>query len=161
MGQAAKLVLPMEGWNDGDEDEAATFAGVQGEGGVGRDPWRANDGGVVGTHGVHATVIVGWKKQAIEGMAASFSGKGEATPAVSASGGDKAACQERSSDCGADIGIADGGRSARGRARFFAARVAGMSVAERRAMIDPAYRQAVDRAAVRAELSGFRVWPVG
>ncbi len=34
-------------------------------------------------HGVHATVIAGWKKQAIEGMAASFSGRGEAIEAVS------------------------------------------------------------------------------
>lgn len=34
-------------------------------------------------HGVHATVIAAWKKQAIEGMAASFSGKAEALEAAS------------------------------------------------------------------------------
>ena len=34
-------------------------------------------------HGVHATVIAGWKKQAIEGMAATFSSRREAIEAVS------------------------------------------------------------------------------
>ena len=72
-------------------------------------------------HGVHATVIAGWKKQAIEGMSASFSGRSEAIEAVSASGGDEAARQERSSDRGADIGVADGGRPARGQLRFLRA----------------------------------------
>jgi len=34
-------------------------------------------------HGVHQTMIAGWKRQAIEGMAASFSGKPEAVAACS------------------------------------------------------------------------------
>lgn len=34
-------------------------------------------------HSVHQTMIAGWKKQAIEGMAASFSGKLEAAAACS------------------------------------------------------------------------------
>lgn len=34
-------------------------------------------------HGVHATVIATWKRQAIEGMTASFSGKAEALEAAS------------------------------------------------------------------------------
>ena len=29
-------------------------------------------------HGIHQTLIAGWKRQAIEGMAATFSGKAEA-----------------------------------------------------------------------------------
>ena len=34
-------------------------------------------------HGIHQTMIAGWKRQAIEGMAASFSGKPEAASAAS------------------------------------------------------------------------------
>lgn len=34
-------------------------------------------------HGVHQTMIATWKRQAVEGMAATFSGKLEATKAVS------------------------------------------------------------------------------
>ena len=34
-------------------------------------------------HGVHQTMIAGWKRPAIEGMALSFSGKPEATSAAS------------------------------------------------------------------------------
>lgn len=34
-------------------------------------------------HGVHQTMIATWKRQAVEGMAATFSGKSEATQAVS------------------------------------------------------------------------------
>lgn len=34
-------------------------------------------------HGVHQTMMAGWKRQAIEGMAASFSGKQDATAASS------------------------------------------------------------------------------
>ncbi len=37
---------------------------------------------LVSKHGVHQTMISAWRKQAIEGMAASFSGKAEATPVV-------------------------------------------------------------------------------
>lgn len=39
---------------------------------------------LVSKHGVHQTMISAWRKQAIEGMAASFSGKAEATPLVEA-----------------------------------------------------------------------------
>lgn len=35
-------------------------------------------------HGVHQTMIAPWKRQAIEGMAATFSGKAVAEPATSA-----------------------------------------------------------------------------
>ncbi|AQS83864.1 transposase [Acetobacter aceti] len=35
-------------------------------------------------HGVHQTMIAQWKRQTIEGMAASFSGKAVAEPATSA-----------------------------------------------------------------------------
>ena len=35
-------------------------------------------------HGVHPTMIATWKKQAIEGMAATFSGKTESSQAASA-----------------------------------------------------------------------------
>jgi len=35
-------------------------------------------------HGVHQTMIAQWKRQAIEGMAATFSGKAVAEPATSA-----------------------------------------------------------------------------
>jgi transposase len=34
-------------------------------------------------HGVHATMITAWKRQAIEGMAAAFGGKKEPTAATS------------------------------------------------------------------------------
>ena len=37
---------------------------------------------LVSKHGVHQTMINAWRKQAIEGMAASFSGKVEAAPVV-------------------------------------------------------------------------------
>lgn len=33
-------------------------------------------------HGIHHTMIAAWKKQAIEGMATTFSGAGEATKAA-------------------------------------------------------------------------------
>lgn len=35
-------------------------------------------------HGIHHTLIAGWKRQAIEGMAATFSGKTEAAAATGA-----------------------------------------------------------------------------
>lgn len=35
-------------------------------------------------HGIHHVMIANWKRQAIEGMAASFSGKAEAPPAATA-----------------------------------------------------------------------------
>ena len=34
-------------------------------------------------HGVHPTMIAAWKRQAVEGMAATFSGKAEAVQAAS------------------------------------------------------------------------------
>ena len=34
-------------------------------------------------HGIHQTMIAAWKKQAIEGMAATFSGKAEVAQAMS------------------------------------------------------------------------------
>ena len=34
-------------------------------------------------HGIHQTMIAAWKRQAIEGMASTFSGKAEAAPATS------------------------------------------------------------------------------
>ena len=34
-------------------------------------------------HGIHQTMIATWKRQAIEGMSATFSGKAEATSAAS------------------------------------------------------------------------------
>ncbi len=34
-------------------------------------------------HGIHQTMIAAWKKQAVEGMAATFSGKSEAVQATS------------------------------------------------------------------------------
>jgi transposase len=34
-------------------------------------------------HGIHQTMIATWKKQAVEGMAATFSGKAEAVQATS------------------------------------------------------------------------------
>jgi len=34
-------------------------------------------------HGIHQTMIAAWKKQAVEGMAATFSGKAEAVQATS------------------------------------------------------------------------------
>lgn len=34
-------------------------------------------------HGVHQTMIAAWKRQAVEGMAATFSGKSEAAKAAS------------------------------------------------------------------------------
>ena len=34
-------------------------------------------------HGIHQTMIAAWKKQAIEGMASTFSGKAEAAQATS------------------------------------------------------------------------------
>ena len=40
-------------------------------------------------HGVHQTMIAQWKRQAIEGMAATFSGKAVAEPATSAAGVEK------------------------------------------------------------------------
>lgn len=35
-------------------------------------------------HGIHHTMIAAWKKQAVEGMAATFAGKAEAVTAASA-----------------------------------------------------------------------------
>ena len=34
-------------------------------------------------HGIHQTMVAAWKKQAIEGMSATFSGKAEAAQAMS------------------------------------------------------------------------------
>jgi len=38
---------------------------------------------LVAKHGIHQTMIAAWKKQAVEGMAATFSGKAEAVQATS------------------------------------------------------------------------------
>jgi transposase len=38
---------------------------------------------LAGRHGVHPTLIAAWKRQAIEGMAGTFSGKAEAVQAAS------------------------------------------------------------------------------
>lgn len=38
---------------------------------------------LAGKHGIHQTMIATWKKQAVEGMAATFSGKAEAVQATS------------------------------------------------------------------------------
>ena len=35
-------------------------------------------------HGIHQVMIANWKKQAIEGMAATFSGKAQASPGTTA-----------------------------------------------------------------------------
>jgi len=40
-------------------------------------------------HGVHQVMIANWKRRAIEGMAASFSGKSESGPATTAADIDK------------------------------------------------------------------------
>jgi transposase len=40
-------------------------------------------------HGVHHTMIATWKRQAIDGMASTFSGKTEAAPAATAADIDK------------------------------------------------------------------------
>jgi transposase len=40
-------------------------------------------GELAAKHGIHQTMIAGWKRQAIEGMAASFSGRPEAAAACS------------------------------------------------------------------------------
>jgi transposase len=38
---------------------------------------------LAGKHGIHQTMIAAWKRQAIEGMAATFSGKSEAASTAS------------------------------------------------------------------------------
>jgi transposase len=38
---------------------------------------------LAGKHGIHQTMIAAWKKQAVEGMAVTFSGKAEAVQATS------------------------------------------------------------------------------
>jgi transposase len=40
-------------------------------------------GELAAKHGIHQTMIATWKRQAVEGMAATFSGKSEATQAAS------------------------------------------------------------------------------
>ena len=84
MGRVVKLVSPMEGRSDvvtktrrrhSPEFKAkVALDAIRGE---------LTMAELSARHGVHATVIATWKRQAIEGMAASFSGKGEAIEAVS------------------------------------------------------------------------------
>ena len=38
-------------------------------------------------HGIHPTMIATWKRQAIEGMAATFSGKAASAPSAKSGGG--------------------------------------------------------------------------
>lgn len=54
--------------------------GFQGEGGVGGDLTLAE---LAAKHGVHHAMIAAWKRQAIEDMASTFSGGGEAARAAS------------------------------------------------------------------------------
>lgn len=65
-------------------DEEALQRGFQGEGSaaIRGDLTLAE---LAAKHGVHHTMIAAWKRQAIEGMANTFSGAGDAAKAVSES----------------------------------------------------------------------------
>jgi putative transposase len=76
---------------------------------------------LVSRQSVHQTLINAWKRQAVEGMAAVFSGKAEAAETARGRGG-KAARQDR------PVG---------GGAGFFAQGLRSMSVGRRREMIEP------------------------
>ena len=88
-------------------------------------------------HGVHQTMVSEWKRQAMEGLAAVFSGKAEAKAKSPGRRGGEAARQDR---------------PAGGGAGFFGESLRSMSVDRRRTMIEPGSPAAVDRAAVRAGL---------
>ena len=83
-------------------------------------------------HGIHHTMIAAWKRQAVEGMSATFSGAGEMAKAATEADLEKAACQDRATCRGAG---------------FFSQSLRSMSVARRRSMIDPAH----DRLSISAQ----------
>ena len=65
------------------DDEEALQRGFQGEGGAGGDPGDLTLAELAAKHGVHHTMIASWKRQAIDGMASTFSGAGDAARAAS------------------------------------------------------------------------------
>ena len=80
-GQSDKLGSPIRKDGPDDGEQETVFGGVQGEGGAGGDPGRADGVAARGQARVHQTLINAWKKQAVEGMAGVFSGKAEAAEA--------------------------------------------------------------------------------
>lgn len=65
-------------WYGNQDDEKALQRGFQGEGGVGSDPGDLMLAELAARHGVHHTMIAPLKRQAIAGMAGTFSGAGNA-----------------------------------------------------------------------------------
>jgi len=111
-------------WYGHEDDEEALQRGFQGEGGAGGDPGRPDAGELAAKHGVHHTMIAAWKRQAIEGMANTFSGAGDAAKAVSESELEK---------LHAKIGQLVVKRD------FFSESPRSMSVDRRRAMVEPTH----------------------
>ncbi len=86
-------------------------------------------------HGIHQTMIAAWKRQAIEGLASTFSGKAEAAQATGEAELTRLARQDR------PVGGGTG---------FFGEGLRSMSVERRREMIEASHPAPVGRPAVRA-----------
>jgi transposase-like protein len=77
-------------------------------------------------HGVHHTMVASWKRQAIDGMANTFSGAGVCGQDCQRERCGKAALQDRATGSGAG---------------FFSERLRSMSVDRRRGMVEPAHHR--------------------
>jgi transposase len=69
-------------WYGNEDDEKALQRRFQSQGGAGGDPTLAE---LAAKHGVHHTMIASSKRQAIDGMAGTFSGAGDVARAASES----------------------------------------------------------------------------
>ena len=73
-------------WYGNENDEKALQRRFQSQGGAGSDPRGDLTLAELATkHGVHHTMIASWKRQAIDGMAGTFSGAGDAAKAATES----------------------------------------------------------------------------
>jgi transposase len=64
-------------WYGNEDDEEAPQRGFQGEGSAGGVRGDLTLAELAAKHGVHHTMIAAWKRQAIDGMASTFSGAGD------------------------------------------------------------------------------------
>ena len=111
-----------DGPDDGQAE--AVFGGFQGESCLEALRGELTTAQLATKHGVHQTMISEWKRQAVAGLAAVFSGKTEAKDGHPGRRSGEAARQDRAA-CGGT--------------GFFVESLRSMSVERRRAMIDPAH----------------------
>ena len=70
-------------WYGNKDDEEAIERGFQGQGCAGGDAGDLTLAELTAKHGIHHTMVAAWKRQAIAGMAGTFSGAGDAARAAS------------------------------------------------------------------------------